>query len=78
MPRPTSGAKSRSNMDLKQVIKIEIEKKGHVFSFEMPVGVPLGLAYDCAFEVLQAVIEMSKQAAERARPKENEENRQVY
>ena len=45
-----------------------------MFAFEMPVGAPIGTAYNVGFEVLEVIMDMAKQAAENAKPKNVEEN----
>lgn len=58
-------------MDIKTYVDIEIVKNERVYRFAMPVGAPFGEAYDAAFEALNKVSELMKQAAESAaRPQE--------
>ena len=53
-------------------VKIEIEKNGRVYSFNLPLGAPIGEAYDVAHECLQEIIKMSETAANAAkRPMES-------
>ena len=54
-------------MNIKSQITIEIEKDGHIFSFNMPVGAPFGKAYDACFEALQKITEFAKTAADQAK-----------
>lgn len=54
-------------MAIKSSLSIEITKGDRVFSFVMPIGAPYGEAYDAAFEVLQQIVELSKQAADQAK-----------
>lgn len=56
-------------MKLQDVVVIQIEKNERVYSFHMPVGAPLGEAYDAGFDALQAILEITQKAAEKARPK---------
>ena len=51
-------------MNQKLLINLEITKGDHTFVFSMPVGAPLGSAYDASAEVLNAILEMAKQAAD--------------
>jgi hypothetical protein len=55
-------------MNIKSAVIIEIEKGGKIYQFIMPMGAPLGEAYDAAFEVLRGVVDMSRQAMESAKP----------
>lgn len=52
-------------------VTLEIEKEGHKFLFSMPYGCPLGAAYSAAFEALQEIVQMSKAAADKAKPQED-------
>lgn len=57
-------------MDQKAVVKLKIDKNEKPFYFEMPIGAPFGEAYDAAFDFLQEIIRMSKDAADRAKREE--------
>lgn len=59
-------------MDIKTSVILEVEKDGHVFSLSMPSGAPFGKAYDAAFDFLQKIIELSKQAADQAQQKKDD------
>ena len=60
-------------MDLRSNVVIEIKKNDNVFQFVMPMGSPFGEAYDAAFQCLSKIIEMAKEAAEKAKPKDEED-----
>ena len=49
---------------IKSFVTVEVEKNDKTFLFLMPVGAPLGEAYDAAFEVLQELVARSKEAAD--------------
>ena len=51
---------------------LEVKKDENSFKFYMPMGAPLGQAYDAAFECLLEIVSLSKAAAERARAQEPE------
>lgn len=53
-------------MNIKSVVSIEITKDDRKYSFNMEVGSPFGEAYDAAFDVLQHIVNLSKQAADSA------------
>lgn len=53
-------------MKTKTILSIEIEKNGHLYTFNIPFGVPYGEAHDVAFEVAAEIIEMSKRSLEQA------------
>ena len=59
-------------MDIKSFISVEVTKNERTYHFYMPVGAPFGEAYDAAFEVLNSITEMAKQAVEKAKPQEDE------
>lgn len=62
-------------MDQKLVpatVDLAVEKNGGSYVFSMPVGAPFGEAYDVAFEVLSKIVELSKNAAEKMKRKEEE------
>lgn len=53
-------------MNQKAVIKLETEKNERSYEFIMEIGSPYGEAYDAAFEFLNHILEMSKDAANKA------------
>lgn len=54
-------------MNIKSAVVIEVEKGEHTFMFSMPLGCPLGTAYDAAFQVLRDIVELSKNAVEQVK-----------
>lgn len=60
-------------MNEKLVVHFSAEKDGHTFIFSMPVGCPLGLAYDAVHQVLEKITELAKKATEKA--KQSDENK---
>ena len=60
-------------MTQKAVVKLTKTINDREYSFEMPIGAPYGEAYDQAFLVLQDITTMSKEAADRAKRPEKEE-----
>lgn len=57
------------SLELKPTVNIVIERNGRVYNFSMPVGAPLGEAYDVSWEVVKAVLGLSKQAVEQEQAK---------
>lgn len=53
-------------MNVKQTLVMETIRNERTYNLILPVGAPYGEAYDAAFEFLNGVLEMSKQAVERA------------
>lgn len=60
-------------MDMRATLTMTIKQNENVYTFTMPANAPIGEAYNAAFEALQNVLQLSKDAAERARPKSPEE-----
>ena len=54
-------------MKQKAVVKLVVEKGERQFEFIMPFGAPYGESYDAAWEVLQEIIKLSNEAAEKAK-----------
>ena len=59
-------------MNEKLVINFEVEKDGKKFSFSMPYGSSYGAAYDAAHDFMTKILEMSKNATEKAKRVEAE------
>ncbi len=49
---------------------MEIKKNDRVYSLAIPQGAPYGELYDALFNMLQDVVELSKKAADQAKPAE--------
>jgi len=61
-------------MDQRAVLNMEVEKNGHLFVFSMPIGAPLGEAYDAVYGVLEEIIKLSNQAAEKMKLPEKKDD----
>lgn len=57
------------SMNQKLVVMLEVTKGEHTFLFAMPVGAPLGAAYDAAHEMLTEITKMAQTATTNAQPK---------
>ena len=57
-------------MELKSLILVEVKKDDRVYRFEMPVGAPLGECYDAAFQALNKIAELMRDAASKAERKD--------
>jgi len=53
-------------MNQRAMVQLEVEKNGRIFIFLMPIGAPFGECYDAAFECASQILEMAKEAAEKA------------
>jgi hypothetical protein len=63
-------------MEQKAMYVIEETKNNRVYSFSMPMGAPIGEAYDVAFSILEQIVELSKQAVAKAKPVEGNPDQQ--
>lgn len=68
-------------MNLKSIVQMEVKVGEEVVSLQLPAGVPYGAAYDAVFQMLDHIIKMSQEAAEKAErikdDEEKEEGKQV-
>jgi len=64
-------------MNQKMVVNIEIENGDYTFVFSMPTGASYGAAYDAAHDVLNAILEMSQQAADQKKRTEEVQTEEV-
>lgn len=55
-------------MEVRSCVQFDVVKESRTYSFIMPVGGSLGEGYDAAFQVLEKILEMSKNAADKAKP----------
>jgi hypothetical protein len=55
-------------METKQIIVLEVKKEDSTFTFHMPAGATWGSAIDAAFEVLNHVSALQKNAVDNAKP----------
>ena len=55
------------------LVSFEITKGERTFVFSMPHGTPFGEAYDACFEVLNDIVKMSTEAADKAKREETKE-----
>lgn len=60
-------------MNQKAMVVLELEKDGFTYCFSMPIGAPYGAAYDACFKMLEEITNMTKNALEQSKPKEQAE-----
>jgi hypothetical protein len=60
-------------MNQKLYVHLEVEKDANKFVFSMPVGAPLGDAYNACFEALEEILKMAKTATEKMKANESGE-----
>ena len=53
-------------INLRSCLDFEVEKEGRRYSFHMPMGAPLGEAFDAVFSVLEKVRELQAGAVTKA------------
>ena len=54
-------------LDSKPTLTFEIKQNDRNYYFTMPMGAPLGEAYDAAYMALQQIIKFAKEAEEAAK-----------
>lgn len=57
---------NNENLTVTSAINFEVTKNERLFRFYMPMGSPLGEAYDACFEVLQRIQELSAHAVKQS------------
>lgn len=63
-------------MEMKNCIEFVVTKGERAYTFHMPTGAPFGELYDAAFEMLNEVLRLAQEAAQKAAPKELSETTQ--
>lgn len=63
-------------MEMKNCIEFVVTKGERTYTFHMPTGAPFGELYDAAFEMLNEVLRLAQEAAQKAAPKELSETTQ--
>lgn len=58
---------------MKPIVQIEIQKGERVYTFQMPVGAPVGEALDAAFDVLDELRDLIHNAVSKSKPQESQE-----
>ncbi len=64
----TKVAPVETEMNLRSCLDFEIEKEGRRYCFKMPMGAPLGEAFDVCFAVLEKVKELAANAVKNVDP----------
>jgi len=49
------------------MVRLEVKKGDNLYEFIMPVGSPFGEAYDSAFDFLQEISTMAKEAVDKSK-----------
>lgn len=57
-------------MEMKNCVEFVVKKNEREYVFHLPQGAPFGEIYDATFEILNEVIRLAQEAAQKAAPKE--------
>lgn len=61
-------------MELKQILGLEVAKNERVYRLELPVGAPLGEAYEATWEMLKKIVELVNESVDKAKMESQEKN----
>ena len=59
-------------MELKSSVILETKRNDYVFRLELPIGAPLGDAYEATWEMLSKIVEMAKESVDKSKKCQNE------
>jgi len=59
-------------MELKSSVILETKRNDYTFRMELPIGAPLGDAYEAAWEMLSKIVEMARESVDKSK-KANDE-----
>lgn len=60
-------------MDQNAMLHMKVEKDGFEYTFMMPIGAPLGASYDAVFQMLQHIVTMSNEVADKMKRPEGDD-----
>jgi len=61
-------------MELKSILGLEVIKNERVYRLELPVGAPLGEAYEATWEMLKKIVELVNESVDKAKMDAKKEN----
>jgi alpha-D-ribose 1-methylphosphonate 5-triphosphate synthase subunit PhnI len=64
-------------MDQIATFNLKLEKNDKTFTFSMPLGCPIGEAYDATHEMLNELVLLSQEAADKAKRPEEKKKEEV-
>ena len=59
-------------MELKSSLILETKRNDYVFRLELPIGAPLGDAYEATWEMLSKIVDMAKESVEKSKKAQDE------
>jgi hypothetical protein len=59
-------------MELKSSVILEVKRNDNVFRLELPVGAPLGDAYEATWSMLSKIVEMAKESVDKSKKTKDE------
>jgi len=54
-------------MDIKPTLSLEVVNKDHTYRLQLPVGAPLGEAYEATWEMLKKIVDMVNESVDKAK-----------
>jgi hypothetical protein len=61
-------------MELKQILSLEVVRNDKVYRLELPIGVPLGEAYEATWEMLKKIVELVNESVDKAKMETKQAN----
>ena len=61
-------------MELKSILALEVVNKEKTYRLELPVGAPLGEAYEATWEMLKKIVELVNESVDKAKIDTKEKN----
>lgn len=61
-------------MELKSILALEVVKNERTYRLELPVGAPLGEAYEATWEMLKKIVELVNESVDKAKMEPKEKN----
>lgn len=62
------------SMELKSILSLEVVNKDRVYRLELPVGAPLGEAYEATWEMLKKIVDLVNESVEKSKMAPKSEN----
>ena len=59
-------------MEMKSSLILETKRNDYLFRLELPIGAPLGDAYEATWEMLSKIVEMAKESVDKSKKVQDE------
>lgn len=59
-------------MEMKSSLILETKRNDYLFRLELPIGAPLGDAYEATWEMLSKIVELAKESVDKSKKTNNE------